>query len=678
MKRREEVRIGVYVCHCGMNIAATVDVEEVAEFASKLPNVVVSRAYRYMCSEPGQEMIKKDIRELRLNRIVVASCSPRMHEQTFRRVCEEAGVNPYCYEQANIREQCSWVHTARKDATEKAKALVRAAVERVAALEPLSRRKVRVVPRALVVGGGVAGIYAALELANKGIETILVEKSPSIGGHMAQLDKTFPTLDCAACILTPKMSEIEHHENIELLTYSEVEGVEGFVGNFKVRVRRKARFIDEEKCTGCGLCAEACRLSGKIPDEFNAGMKKRSAIYIPFPQAVPSVYVVDADNCLMLTKGKCGKSPRCVEVCPTDAIDFSQKDEIIEFSVGTIIVATGFDIYDPSLDEKYGYKYEEVITSLEFERMMNASGPTGGKIIVNGREPKRVVFISCVGSRSEERPYCSRICCMYIMKQAHIVKEKIPDAHVTVLYTDVRAYGKGCEEFYQRVRAEGVNYVRRELDERIEVEKRGEGVIVSAVCEGEEREFPADLVVLATAVVPRCDAEEISRILKVPRGSEGFFLEAHPKLRPVDTAIDGVFLAGCCQSPKDIQDSVAQAVGAAIRASVPILRGYVEVEPTVAFVNEHICVGCGTCVSVCPFGAVSVEHSEASEATMARAVVATKAKASELRERKGVAVVNEVLCKGCGSCAAACPSGAISVLHFNERQLLAQIDALSA
>ncbi|MCD6387207.1 MAG: CoB--CoM heterodisulfide reductase iron-sulfur subunit A family protein, partial [Methanophagales archaeon] len=450
MKGKEEIRIGVYVCHCGMNIAATVDVEEVAEFASKLPNVVVSRAYRYMCSEPGQEMIKKDIREFGLNRIVVASCSPRMHEQTFRRVCEEAGVNPYCYEQANIREQCSWVHTDRRDATEKAKALVRAAVERVAALEPLSRRKVRVVPRALVVGGGVAGIYAALELANKGIETILVEKSPSIGGHMAQLDKTFPTLDCSACILTPKMVEVSRHPHIKLLTYSEVESVEGFIGNFKVRVRKKARFVDEKKCRGCGLCSEACRLRDRIPSEFEAGLGKRSAIYIPFPQAVPSVYVVDADNCLMITKGKCGKRPKCVEVCPTDAIDFSQKDEIIEISVGTIVVATGFDLYDPSLDEKYGYKYEEVITSLEFERLVNASGPTGGKIIVNGKEPKRIVFISCVGSRCEERPYCSRICCMYIMKQAHMIKEKIPDADITVLYTDVRAYGKGYEEFYEK------------------------------------------------------------------------------------------------------------------------------------------------------------------------------------------------------------------------------------
>jgi len=365
----------------------------------------------------------------------------------------------------------------------------------------------------------------------------------------------------------------------------------------------------------------------------------------------------------------------CESVCEADAINHKMTDEIVDLDVGAIVVATGFDIYDPSSDEKYGYKYDEVITSLELERLMNASGPTGGKITVNGREPKRIVFISCVGSRSEERPYCSRICCMYIMKQAHMIKEKIPDADITVLYTDVRAYGKGYEEFYQKVRSE-VNYVRRELNEPIEVIKQNGNLVVRAVCEGKQREFKADLIVLATAVVPRRDADEIARILKIPRDANGFFLEAHPKLRPVDTAIDGVFSAGCCQSPKDIQDSVAQAVGAAIKASVPILRGTVEVEPTVAFVDENICVGCGTCVSVCPFGAVSVEQVEHSDM---RAWVSNKAaKSSEWRERwKRVASVNDVLCKGCGSCAAACPSGAISVFHFNERQLIAQIDALS-
>ena len=637
-------RIGVYICHCGSNIAGTVDVKDVRAYAESLPNVIIARDYPYLCSEQGQELIKNDILDLKLDAVVVAACSPRMHEHTFRRAIRDAGMNPYCMEQANIREQCSWVHT--KGATAKAKEIVRSAVFRVALLEPLEEKEVSVLPSALVLGGGIAGIQAALDIANAGFKVYLVEKSPSIGGHMAQLDKTFPTLDCAACILTPKMSEIEHHENIELLTYSEVESVEGFVGNFKVKVRRKARFVDEEKCTGCGLCAEACRLSGKIPDEFNAGMKKRSAIYIPFPQAVPSVYVIDADNCLMLTKGKCGKRPRCVEVCPTNAIDFSQKDEIIEFSVGTIIVATGFDVYKP---HDYGYgKFKEVITSLELERLMNASGPTGGKIIVNGREPKRVVFISCVGSRSEERPYCSRICCMYIMKQAHLIKEKIPDADITVLYTDVRAYGKGYEEFYQRVRSE-VNYVRRELNEPIEVFREGEnGVVVRAVCEGFATELRADLVVLATAVIPRGDAARLARMLKLGRKSSGFFLEAHPKLRPVETLTDGIFIAGCCQSPKDIQDTVAQASAAASAALKLLFAGKCGIEATTAVLDERKCISCGLCVASCPFGAISLADKR----------------------------IEEVLCKGCGSCVATCPTGAIEALHFKNEQIAVQIKNL--
>jgi len=637
-------RIGVYICHCGSNIAGTVDVKDVRAYAESLPNVIIARDYPYLCSEQGQELIKNDILDLKLDAVVVAACSPRMHEHTFRRAIRDAGMNPYCMEQANIREQCSWVHT--KGATAKAKEIVRSAVFRVALLEPLEEKEVSVLPSALVLGGGIAGIQAALDIANAGFKVYLVEKSPSIGGHMAQLDKTFPTLDCAACILTPKMSEIEHHENIELLTYSEVESVEGFVGNFKVKVRRKARFVDEEKCTGCGLCAEACRLSGKIPDEFNAGMKKRSAIYIPFPQAVPSVYVIDADNCLMLTKGKCGKRPRCVEVCPTNAIDFSQKDEIIEFSVGTIIVATGFDVYKP---HDYGYgKFKEVITSLELERLMNASGPTGGKIIVNGREPKRVVFISCVGSRSEERPYCSRICCMYIMKQAHLIKEKIPDADITVLYTDVRAYGKGYEEFYQRVRSE-VNYVRRELNEPIEVFREGEnGVVVRAVCEGFATELRADLVVLATAVIPRGDAARLARMLKLGRKSSGFFLEAHPKLRPVETLTEGIFIAGCCQSPKDIQDTVAQASAAASAALKLLFAGKCGIEATTAVLDERKCISCGLCVASCPFGAISLADKR----------------------------IEEVLCKGCGSCAATCPTGAIEALHFKNEQIAVQIKNL--
>ena len=652
----ETPRIGVYICHCGVNISATVDVKGVAEFANELPCVVIARDYQYMCSDPGQELIKRDIKEHELNRVVVASCSPRMHEPTFRNACEDAGVNPYCFEMANLREQCAWVHLDKDKATEKAKDLVASAVGKAALLEPLERKKVGVIPRALVIGGGVAGIYTALEIADKGFETYLVEKEPSIGGHMAQLDKTFPTLDCSACILTPKMVEVERHKNIQLLTYSEVKEVNGYIGNYRVKIRKRARYVDEYKCTGCGECANACLLRGRIPNEFDAGLGKRGAIYVPFPQAVPLIYTVDAERCIYITKGKCGKYPACKEACPADAIDFEQREEETEVEVGTIVVATGYELLDLSEKPEYGYKYDEVLTGLEFERLSVASGPTGGKIIINGKEPKEVVFISCVGSRSRkegECEYCSRVCCMYIAKQAHLAREKIPNATVKVVYNDMRAYGKGFEEFYNRAREEGVEYIRKELEDPVEVIKRNETdekVVVRTTTGGEKIEIEADLVVLANAIVPRKDADELAKILKISRSADGFFLEAHPKLRPLDTFTDGIFIAGCCQSPKDIPDSVAQAVGAAIRASIPLMRGEVEIEPLVASVNEAFCVGCGTCEAICPFDALSLDE--------------------------GVMRVNEVVCKGCGSCGSACPSGAISMIHFKDEQIYAQIEAM--
>ncbi len=670
----ETIRTGVYICHCGVNIAMTVDVKTVAEFAKGLPCVVVARDYQYMCSDPGQELIKSDIKEFGLNRVVVASCSPRMHEPTFRNACADAGLNPYCFEMANIREQCAWVHL--KGATEKAKDLVASAVAKAALLEPLERKKVGVIPRALVIGGGIAGIYAALEIADKGFETYLVEKEPSIGGHMAQLDKTFPTLDCSACILSPKMVEAERHKNVQLFTYSEVKEVKGYIGSYEVKIRKKPRYVDEHKCTGCGECANACLLRGTVPNEFDAGLGKRGAIYVPFPQAVPLVYTVDAEHCIYITKGKCGKSPACKEACSANAIDFTQHEEEIEIEVGTIVVATGYELLDPAERPAYGYKYDEVLTGLEFERLSVASGPTGGKIIINGKEPKEVVFISCVGSREREgrvecgrmqdarfsnlkpqtskgNEYCSRVCCMYIAKQAHLVRDKIPDARVKIIYNDMRAHGKGFEEFYNRVKKEGAEYIRKELEDEVEVIKRSEEddkVIVRTVSGREKVEIEADLVVLANAIVPGKDAGELAKILKISRSGDGFFLEAHPKLRPLDTFTDGIFIAGCCQSPKDIPDSVAQAVGAAIRASIPLIRGEVEVEPLVASVNENICVGCGTCEAICPFDALSLEA--------------------------GVMHVNEVVCKGCGSCGSACPSGAISMRHFKDEQIYAQIEAM--
>jgi len=645
------MKIGVYICQCGINISATVDVEKVAEQIKSLPNIAVSRFYKYMCSDPGQELIKKDIKELKLDRVIVASCSPRMHEPTFRTVLEESGLNPYCFEMVNIREQCSWVHIDKEKATAKASELIAGAVARAAFLEPLERKEVSVIPKALVVGGGIAGIQAALEIADKGFKVYLVERTPSIGGRMAQLDKTFPTLDCSACILTPKMVDVARHPNIELLTYSEVVDVGGYIGNFKVQVRKKPRYVDMEKCVGCGLCAESCRLHGRIPNEFDMNLGKRSAIYVPFPQAVPLKFTIDSERCIMLKTGKCGDHPLCVEACDRDAIDFGQKEEIVEIEVGTIVVATGYDLFDPAKKPEYGYgKYDNVITGLEFERLVSASGPTEGHIDVNGKEPKKVVFIQCVGSRDKNgNEYCSRVCCMYTAKQAHLVKEKISDADLTVYYTDVRAFGKGFEEFYNRVQGEGVVYRRRELDDPIEVIKNGNKVVVKA--KGHP-DIEADLVVLATGIVPREDTKEFARILNINQSADGFLLEAHPKLRPMDTFTDGIFLAGCCQSPKDIPDAVAQASGAAVRASEPLSQGKVEVEAISAMIDEELCSGCRTCEKMCAYSALEFDN------------------------EKKVMTINDVMCKGCGSCASACPSGAISMKHFGVKQILAQIGGI--
>jgi len=533
------MKIGVYICQCGINIAHTVDVEQAVEQVKLLPNVAVSRFYKYMCSDPGQELIKKDIKELKLDRVVVASCSPRMHEPTFRNVLEEMGMNPYLFEMVNLREQCSWVHEDKTRATAKAVHLISGAVERATYLEPLEKKEVSVIPKSMVVGGGIAGIQAALEIAEKGFKVYLVEREPSIGGRMAQLDKTFPTLDCSACILTPKMVDVARHPNIELLTYSEIESVEGYIGNFKVKIRKKPRYVDMEKCVGCGSCAEACRLHNRIDNEFDMNMSKRSAIYVPFPQAVPLKYTIDPDKCIFLRTGKCGDHALCVEACDErNAIDFNQKEEFVEVEVGTIVVATGFDLFDAAKKPEYGYgKYDNVITGLEFERLVSASGPTEGHIEINGKEPKNVVFVQCVGSREKEtHEYCSRVCCMYTAKQAHLVKDKIPDGNLIVYYTDVRAFGKGYEEFYNRVQGEGVTYRRRELDDPINITKKGNQVVIKA--KGHP-DVTADLVVLATGIEPRKDTKEFSRKLNINQTADGFLMEAHPKLRPVDTFTDG-------------------------------------------------------------------------------------------------------------------------------------------
>ena len=665
-----EPRIGVYICHCGSNIAGVVNCGEVAKFAQGLEGVVVARDSKFMCSDPGQELVKKDIRELNLNRVVVASCSPTMHEPTFRRAIQEAGLNPYFFEMANIREHCSWVTEDKAEATEKAKALVAAAVRRVYYHQPLETRQVDINPNTLVVGGGIAGIQAALKIADAGHKVYLVERSPSIGGHMAQLDKTFPTLDCSACILTPKMTQVGSHPNIELLTYSEVAEVAGYIGNFKIKIRKKARYIDLSKCTGCGRCVELC--PAIVPDEFEVGMGKRKAIYKPFAQAVPNKVCIDAACCRYLKGASEGRDicrlcqkgieKKGIPGCETDAIDFNQKDEIIEIEAGAIIITTGFEPFDPSIIYQYGYRrLDNVLTSLEFERMVNSAGPTGGHIrLKDGSEPRSVALIHCVGSRDEQyHEYCSRVCCMYSMKLAHLIREHT-SAAVYEFYIDIRSFGKGYEEFYNRVLDEGVVFFRGRPAEVTNIaetpEEEGKLVIqFEDTLVGAQRRVPVDMVVLGCGLEPQKDAEAVARLFNISRSADGFFLEKHPKLDPVATMTDGIFVAGCCQGPKDIPDTVAQANAAAAEALALISRGKVEVESATAVINEKLCTGCQLCKAVCPYsGAIAFD------------------------EEKGVCRVNEALCKGCGACVGGCPSDAISLSHYTNEQLLAQMEGALA
>ena len=648
-------RIGVYVCHCGINIAHTVDVDAAIEFAKSLPFVTVAREYKFMCSDPGQELIQKDIREGLVDRVVVASCSPLMHEPTFRRAVSAAEANPFLFQMANIREHVSWVTLDKDAGTEKSKALIAAAVRRVALHGPLERTRVPVNPDVVVVGGGIAGIHASLTLADAGKKVYLIEREPTIGGHMAKFDKTFPTLDCSACILTPKMSAVRAHPNITLRTYSEVVGVEGYVGNFKVKVRRKPRYVVEEQCVGCLDCIDACIFKkGKVKDEFNVGLSMRKPIYVPFPQATPLVAVIDPESCIEFRTGKCPKT--CVESCERDAIDFNQKERIEEVDAGAIILATGFKTFDPSRISRYGYgKYPNVYSSLEIERMVNAAGPTGGEIKLHGGgKPKAVGIVHCVGSRdTHTNRYCSRVCCMYSLKLAHLVRERT-GAEVYNFYIDMRTPGKGYEEFYERLLQENVHFIRGRVAEitdwAMEPEEEGKLVIrAEDTLVGQVRRIPVDMVVLSVGLEPHPDADDVRRLFNISCSSEGWFLERHPKLAPVSTFTDGIFLAGACQGPKDIPDSVAQAGAASAEALALIDRGYVELEPNTAYLQEDLCSGCKTCVGICPYNAISFDDEES------------------------VAVLNGALCKGCGTCVAACPSGALQQNLFTDDQIFEEI-----
>jgi heterodisulfide reductase subunit A2 len=664
------MKIGVFVCYCGENIGRTVDCKKVAEECAKIPGVQVSVDYKYMCSDPGQNIIKNAIKEHSLGGIVVASCSPHMHEKTFRKAAATAGINPYLCEIANIREQCSWVHENIDEATDKSIDLIRFAVEKVKRNSALTTIKVPVTKRALVIGGGISGIQSALDIANAGFQVVLVEKEPSIGGHMSMLSETFPTLDCSQCILTPRMVEAYQHPNIKLLTYSEVEKVEGFIGNFKVTIKKKPRYIDEDKCTGCGLCVQKCPIK-KAGNEFEQGLIKRTAVYVPFPQAVPNIPVIDTSVCTYFRTGKC---QMCKKVCGREAINYDQVEQFVVEEVGSIIVATGYDLY--SIEKKpedspikgygeYGYgKYPDVIDGLQFERIASASGPTSGEILrpSDKKEPKKVVFIQCVGSRDESKgfSYCSKICCMYTAKHAMLYKHKVHDGEAYVFYMDIRSGGKMYEEFVRRaIEEDDVKYIRGRVS-KIYPENGKYIVKGEDTLSGIPVVIDADLVVLATAMTAQSDSKKLAQTLGVPYDKYGFLQEVHPKLRPVESSTAGIFLAGACLSPKDIPESVSMASAAASKALVLFGSDTLEREPIIAKVNENKCAGCFYCQKVCAYNAIENKI---------------------IKDRKGniikvVAYVNPGLCQGCGTCNATCPSKSVELIGYNDEQIYAQINAL--
>jgi len=659
-------RIGVFVCHCGTNIAATVDVKKVAETLQNEPGVVYSTDYMFMCSGAGQKLVQDTIKKENLSGVVVCSCSPRMHEKTFRKAAEEAGLNPYLVECANIREQCAWVHKDMAQATEKAVALGRAAIAKVNLNTPLKDGESPVEKRALVIGGGIAGMQAALDIAEAGFPVDIVEKSTTIGGTMAKLDKTFPTLDCASCIMTPRMVECAQHPNINIISFAEVQKVSGFVGNFIVEINKKARFVDEDKCTGCGACIEKCP-QHNVLDAFNENLATRKAINIPFAQAIPNVAAIDKNSCLKLTKGVCGI---CEKVCPSNAIDYTQKDELIEKKYGAIVMSTGFKPIKVDKFEEFGYSQsKDVITSLELERLMNAAGPTGGTLLrpSDGKHPKTIVFQSCVGSRDTScrgKEYCSKICCMYTAKHAMMIREKYPDTDVYVFYIDVRAPGKAFDEFYRRaVERYNVHYIKGSIGKVVPASDGTLKIQASDLLMNKQLHIDADLVVLAAAMEPDPTAQSVATMLNASIDTNGFMVEAHPKLRPVESPTAGVFLAGTCAGPRDIPETVCMASGAAAKVLGLLSKDKLATNPCVAESDEMKCNGCGACANVCPAGAITYEEKEFRGPNRTTII-------------RRVSQVNPAVCLGCGACTVACPSGAMDLKGFSNKQIMAEVDQL--
>ncbi len=671
-----EAKVGVFVCKCGANIGRVIDSENLREYASTMPGVVTAITHDYLCSEDGLKKMREEISKSGADAIVVAACTPRLHEKTFRDNIQAAGINRYLLHVANIREQCSWVHADEPyRATEKAKGLVRMGVRKARTFSPVEGASVQLKQEVLVIGGGVAGIEAAYDLAELGYRVHLVERKPVLGGNMATSftcllwchevpgkpqaisfrQGTFPTCDCSGCTITPRLVELINHPNVDILTMSEVKEVSGYVGDFQVKVVQKPRYVDEAKCVGCGNCSVPCPVS--VKNEYDYGLADRKAIFIPYQQGIPRKYLLDMDSCLRSRGEECSA---CLDSCPFGAPNYADKGREINLDVGAIIVATGFDTYKPHVSGYLGFgEFKNVITAVELERMLDKAGPTGGIVVrpSDRRVPKRIAFIQCVGSRNRRinEGYCSKVCCMYTMKNAQAIKETHPDVDITVYYIDLRAVGKGVEEFYHRTREDyGVEYTRGRPAKVLE-DKGTQNLIIRAeetlLNKITERNF--DLVVLSVSLVPPEGMKVMAEMLKLRLSPDGFIQEAHTRMKPVETSIEGIYVCGCAQGPKDVPESIAQARAAALEAAILLNKKVMKAESLNAYVDSEKCIGCGLCIETCPYGAPVLEKVE--QGYRARII--------------------EALCKGCGTCVVACPSRAILARQFTDRQLTSEIRA---